>query len=74
MAEIPCDDVVNLVDRSESNVDGVGDIFAVKDAAVDVAVGEDRDLFGQFEMFERLDEVKIAGAMWFGHAFEFALY
>ena len=73
MAEIPRDKIVDLVKRGESDVDGVGDVFAVKDAAVDVAFGEDGDLFDKLELFERLYKVEIAAAMRFGHAFELAL-
>lgn len=73
MAEVPGDEVIDLVERGEGEVDGVGEVFAVKDAAFDVAFGEDGGLFDEFELLERADEIEIAGAMRFGDAFEFAM-
>lgn len=73
MAEIPGDEVIDLVDGRDGNVDGVGDIFTVKDAAVDVAVSEYGNLVGELELVERFDEVEAAGAIRFGDAFDLTL-
>ena len=53
-------------------MNGVSKVFAMKDAAFYIAFGEDRDLFGDVEFFERADEIEITVAMRFGDAFEFA--
>ena len=73
MAEIPSDKIVDLVKRGESDVDGVGDVFAVKDAAVDIAFGEDGDLLDKLKLFERFNKIEVAAAVRFGHAFELTL-
>lgn len=51
VAEIPGDKIVDLMYRGDGNVDGIGDVFAAKDASVDIAVGEDSGLLGQVELF-----------------------
>lgn len=73
VAEVPGDKVIDLVDRGDGEMDGVGDVFAAKDATVDIAVGEDRGFLGQVELVEGLDEIQITCAMRFGQAFEFSL-
>ncbi len=73
VAEIPCDEIVDLVDGGDGDVDCVGDVFAVKDAALDIAFGEDRDFLGKIELLERLDEIETAGAVRFGDAFYLTL-
>ena len=60
MTEVPCDEVVDLVKRSEGDMDGIGKIFSVEYPAFDVAFGEDRNLVGDFKFLERADEVEIA--------------
>src|ERR1051325_206125 len=44
----------------------------MKDAARDVAFGQDGGLFRQLDLFERLDELEVAGAMRLGHALKLA--
>lgn len=73
MAEIPRDDVVDLVKRGKGDVDGVGYVFAVKNAAVDIAFGEDRDFLGQLELFERFYQIEVTCAMRLMGAFELTL-
>jgi hypothetical protein len=73
VAEVPCDEVVDLVKRGEGDVEGVGDVFAVKDAAFDIALGEDDDFLGDIELFERADQVEIACAVRLADAFELTL-
>ena len=73
VAEIPRDQIIDLVIRGDGDVDRVGDVFAVKDAAFDVALGEDGDLLGKVELFERFDKIKAAGAVWLGDAFQLTL-
>src|SRR5437773_2574627 len=73
MAEIPGNQVIDLVERRHRHVYGVGDIFAVKNAAFDIAFRQDGDLFGQLKLLERLDQVEAAGAVGFGHPLKLTL-
>lgn len=73
MAEIPGDEVIDLVIGREGDVDRVGDVLAVKDAAFDVAFCEDGDFLGEVELFERFDQVETAGTVRFCDSFELAL-
>ena len=73
VAEVPGDEIIDLVDRRDGDVDGIGDVFAVKDAAFDVALGKYRDFLGKIELFERLNQIETSGAVRFGDAFELTL-
>jgi len=73
MAEIPRDEIIDLVKRCKGHVNGIGNVLAVKDAALDIALGEDRDLLGEFELFERFDKVQIAAAVRLVYSFELTL-
>ena len=73
VAEVPGDEIVDLVKGGEGDVEGVGDVFAVKDAAFDIALGEDGDLFGDVELLERLYKIEVALTMRLADAFELAL-
>lgn len=70
MAEIPRNDVVDLVKRGKSDMDGVGDVLAVEDAAVDIALSQDRDLLGDLKLFERLYQIQVAAPVRFFHSLD----
>jgi len=72
VAEIPGDEIVDAVERGDGVVDGVGDEFAVKEAAVDVGFGEDGGFVGEVELVEGAEQIEITGAMRLAHALEFA--
>lgn len=57
MPEVPSYEIVDLVKRRRREVNRIGDIFAVKDAALDVPFSEYRDLLGDLDLFERFDEI-----------------
>ena len=44
MPEIPGDEVIDLVERRQRDVKGIGDELPVKDPARDVSLGEDGNL------------------------------
>lgn len=73
VAKIPRDEIVDLVKRCERDMDGVGDVFSVKDAAIDITFGKNCDLICQLELFERFHEVQISTAVRLGHSLEFPL-
>src|SRR5918997_3123529 len=54
--------------RGKGDVEGVADVLAVEDAARDVALGEDGDLVGQLDLFERRDELEVRLAVRLRHA------
>jgi hypothetical protein len=68
VAEIPGDEIIDLMKRGEGDVDGVGDVFSVKDPAFDIAFGENGDFFGELELLERLDQIQISGTVRLGDA------
>jgi hypothetical protein len=72
MAEVPRDEVVDLVKRRQGDVDRVGEKLSVDDAARDIALGKDRDLFGQFQFRQRVNEFEVTGAMRLRDMLEFA--
>lgn len=72
MAEIPGDEVIELIDGGDGVMHGVREEAAVDDAAFDVAFGEDGGLFRDVELVRLLSEVEVAGAVRFGKMFEFA--
>ena len=71
--EVPGHEVIDLVERSEGDVEGVGDELAVKDPARDVTFRKNGDLFGKLKPFKRLQYFQIPGTVWFFEAFELAL-
>ena len=52
---------------------GVRHVFAVKDAALDVALGKYPDLFRKLKLLERLYQVEAAAAIRLRHALELTL-
>jgi len=55
MPEIPGDEIINFMNRSERDVQRVRQKLAVKNAARNVTFGKDGDFFGEFERLERRD-------------------
>ena len=51
VSEIPRHQVIDLVKRSEGDVDRIRDVFSVKDAAGDITFGEDRNFLGKLQVF-----------------------
>ena len=51
----------------------VRNVFAVKNATVNIALGKDGDLLDEFELFERFDQIEAAGAVWLGDPLKFTL-
>ena len=60
VAEIPSDEIVYLVKRGDRDMYGIGYVFAVKDAPIDIAFGEYRNFLGKVELLKGLDEVETA--------------
>ena len=54
-------------------MDGIRHVFAVKDAAFDVALSEDDGLFGDLKLLERLYQIEIALTVRLVDAFNLAL-
>ena len=50
---------------------GVGHKLAVKYAALDVALGQYRNLVGEVQLLERLDQVKASGTVGLRNALKF---
>jgi len=73
MAEVPCHEIVHLMDRCEGSVKSIADKLAMEDPARDVALGKDRCLVREVEIFERLDYLHVARAMRFIDALELSL-
>src|SRR5690349_16773119 len=72
MAEVPGDQIIYLVKRSERNMQRIGDVLAMKDAARDIAFGENRRLIRQLDLFELTCEFQVTCAMRLGHALKLA--
>ena len=70
--EIPRHQIVDLVKRGERDVNSVGEIFPVKNAAFDVAFCEYRHLFGYVELLKRAHEVQITRPVRLRDPLEFA--
>ena len=51
VSEIPRYQVIDLVKRGKRDVDRVGYIFPVKDAAGNITFGEDRNFLGKLQVF-----------------------
>src|SRR6185369_13426532 len=71
MTEVPRYQIIDLVNRRNRHVQGVGDVLAMKDAARDVTFREYRCFFSEIDLFEIADEFEIRSAMRFLHAREF---
>ena len=48
------------MERRDRDVNGIGHIFSLKDTSLDITLGEDRDLLGKLELFDRFDEIQTA--------------
>lgn len=73
MPEIPGHQIVNFMIGSQRNVNGIRHKFSLKNSAGDIALGKDRDLFRQFDLLKRFDQLQISGPMRFANAFNLAL-
>ena len=72
MTEVPRHQVIDLVKRSKRYMESVGDIFAMKDAARDVTVREDRSLVSQLNLLERRNQASDKNSMRLWNSFQFA--
>lgn len=60
MPEIPCDQIIDLMERGQSDMNSIGKIFAVKDAARYVSVSEDSDLLIELKTGERFYQIQVS--------------
>jgi len=72
MAEVPGNEIVDLVDRGEGNVKRVGHELAVKYSARDVALGEYRGLVCKLKPFERFNDLHVRRPVRFVDTLELA--
>ena len=52
MAEIPCDDVIDLVKRSERDVKCIRDELSMEYSARNITFRKDRSFIGEFEVLK----------------------
>jgi len=72
MAEVPGNEIVDLMDRREGNVKRVGHELAVKYSARDVALGEYRGLVCKLKPFERFNDLHVRRPVRFVDTLELA--
>jgi hypothetical protein len=73
MTEVPGDQIIHFMDRSNSDVQRIGDVLAMKNPTRNITFSQDSCLFSQLNLFEGPNQIQVRRPVRLGNSFKLTL-